>query len=241
MSRNLSEEQLIRKFFLGDLPESEEDRIQERAFTDPDFYEALLMVEGELVDGYALGLISAKERKKLERGFLMNPHQYQKVRIVRTLEQYVSDTKASAIPHEQVERRSLFSRLSSRLKRAKPPAVDLNSWAKTGASARDVWERPLKEAHANRELILSLIADDWLGLRLLLLLKSSPLATTAYIFSHLEGDRAKSEEVLSHLIECGLVDLLEERYSCSWFGSEMLEKIEKLSDSRVDLYSQSVS
>lgn len=238
MSRNLSEEQLIRKFFLGDLPESEEDRIQERAFTDPDFYEALLMVEGELVDGYALGLISAKERKKLERGFLMNPHQYQKVRIVRTLEQYVSDTKASAIPHEQVERRSLFSRLSSRLKRSRPP---LNPLGKARTSARDVWERPLKEAHANRELILSLIADDWLGLRLLLLLKSSPLATTAYIFSHLEGDRAKSEEVLSHLIECGLVDLLEERYSCSWFGSEMLEKIEKLSDSRVDLYSQSVS
>lgn len=239
MSRNLSEEQLIRKFFLGDLPESEEDRIQERAFTDPDFYEALLMVEGELVDGYALGLISAKERKKLERGFLLNPHQYQKVRIVRTLEQYISDTEVSAIPHEQVERRSFFSRLSSRFKKSRPPAVDPNSPEKRRASVRDVWERPLKEAHANRELILSMIADDWLGLRLLLLLKSNPLTTTAYIFSHLEGNRAKSEEVLSRLIECGLVERLEDRYSCSWFGSEMLEKIEKLSD--LDLNSQSVS
>jgi len=234
MSRTLSQEQLIRKFFLGDLPESEEDRIQERAFTDPAFYEALLMVEGELVDGYALGLISSEERKKLERGFLMNPHQLQKVRIVRTLEQYISDSEASAIPHKEMERRSLFSRLSSRLKRAKPPAVDLKSRAKTGASARDVWERPLKEAHANRELILSLIADDWLGLRLLLLLKSNPLATTAYIFSHIDGDRAKSMEVLLRLIECGLIERLEERYSCSWFGSEMLAKIEKLSDSHVD-------
>jgi hypothetical protein len=230
----LSEEQLIRRFFLGDLPESEEDRIQERAFTDPDFYEALLMVEGELVDGYALGLISAKERKKLERGFLMNPHQYQRVRIVRTLDQYISDTKAS-IPHEQVERRSLFSRLSFRLKKSTPPAADLNPLEKTRARARDAWERPLKEAHANRELISSLTADDWLGLRLLLLLKSNPLATTAYIIAHLEGDCAKSEEILSGLIECGLVERLEERYSCSWFGTEMLEKIEKLSDSRVDL------
>lgn len=200
MSRNLSEEQLIRSFFLGDLPESEEDLIQERAFTDPNFYEALLMVEGELVDGYALGLFSAKEREKLERGFLMNPHQYQKVRIVRTLS-----------------------------------AVDLDSLEKPLARARGVWERPLKEAHTNRELILSLTADDWLGARLLLLLKSNPLATTAYIFSHLEGDQAKSEEVLSRLIECGLIERLEERYSCSWFGSEMLEKIEKLSDSCVDL------
>jgi hypothetical protein len=235
MSRNLSEEQLIRSFFLGDLPESEEDRIKERAFTDPDFYEALLLVEGELVDGYALGFISVKECKKLERGFLMNPHQYQKVRIVRTLEQYISDTQTSAIPHEPVKQRSVFSRLSSRLKKSRPPAVDLNSLEKARARARDVWERPLKEAHANRELILSLTADDWLGLRLLLLLKSNSLATTAYIFSHLEGDRAKSEGVLSRLIECGLVERLEERYSCSWFGSEMLEKVEKLSDSRVDI------
>lgn len=235
MSRNLSDEQLIRKFFLGDLPESEEDRIQERAFTDPDFYEALLMIEGELVDGYALGLISAKERKKLEKSFLMNPHQYQRVKIVRTLKRYISDTKASGIPHKQLERRSIFSRVSSRLKRSNAPAVHLNSLDKARGSARDVWERPLKEGHANRELILSLIADDWLGLSLLLLLKSNPLATTAYIFSHLERDLAKSEEALSRLIECGLVERLEERYSCSWFGTEMLDKIEKLSASRVDL------
>ena len=241
MSRTLSEEQLIKKFFLGDLPESEADRIQERAFTDPAFYEALLMVEGELVDGYALDLISAEERKKLERGFLMNPHQYQKVRIIRTLEQYTSDSEASAIPHKEVERRSLFSRLSSRLKRAKPPAVDFNSRERTGAGARDVWERPLKEAHANRELILSLIADDWLGLRLLLLLKSNPLATTAYIFSHIDVDRVKLKEVLLRLIECGLVERLEERYSCSWFGCEMLKKIEKLSNSHVEPNSQPVS
>lgn len=241
MFRNLLEEQLIRQFFLGDLPESEKDRIQERAFTDPDFYEALLMVEGELIDGYALDLISAEERKQLERGFLMNPHQYQKVRIVRTLEHYISDTKTSVIPHKEVERRSLFSRLSSRLKRSKPTAVDLSSPDNAGANARDIWERPLKEAHANRELILSLIADDWLGLKLLMLLKSNPLATTAYIFSHLDGDRAKSEEVLWRLIECGLVERLEERYSCSWFGSQMLTKIEKLSDSHIDLNSQPVS
>lgn len=231
MSRTLSEEQLIRKFFLGDLPESEEDRIQERAFTDPDFYEALLMVEGELVDGYALGLISAEERKKLERGFLMNPHQYQKVRIVRTLEQYISDTEAPAIIHEKVEQGALLSRLSSLLKGPKPPAVDFNAREKARSSARDVWERPLKEAHANRELILSLIAHDWLGLRLLLLLQSNAWATIAYIFSHIDEDHAKSEEILLHLIECGLVERLEERYSCSWFGAEMLAKIEKISDS----------
>lgn len=242
MSRSLPEEQLMRSFFLGDLPESEKDRIQERAFIDPDFYEALLMIEAELVDGYALGLISAKEREQLERGLLRNPHQYQKVRIVRTLEQYSLDRKADSFPHAGVEpRRSIFSRLSLRLKKSKPPAVDPNSLGKTRARVRDGWERPLREAHANRELILSLTADDWLGLRLLLVLKSNPLATTAYIFSHLEGDRAKSEEVLSRLIESGLVERLEARYSCSWFGSEMLEKIEKLSDSGVDLLSQSDS
>lgn len=198
MSRSMSEEQLIRSYFLGDLPESEEDRIQERAFTDPEFYETLLMIEGELVDGYALDLISEQERAKLERGFLVSPHQYQKVRVVRTLKQYVSNTKPSA----------------------------------TRIAKADAWGRPLKEAHANRELILSLTEDGWLGARMLALLKSNPLATTSYLYSNLEDDRTKLDLILARLVECGLVEQLDGRYSCSWFGSEMLEKIKTISNSQ---------
>jgi len=230
MSRNLSEEKLIRSYFLGDLPESEEDRILERSFTDPDFYESLLMIQGELVDDYALGLISEEERIKLEKGFLVSPHQYQKVRIVRTLKQYISNTKPSAIPACSADRDSIFSPLGRRIRELKPPAVKSKS-RQDSQPAERIWERTLKEAHANRELIISLTDDDWLGLRLLSTLKSNPLSTASYIASSLEGDRPELDVVLSRLVECGLVERLDEKYSCSWFGSEILEKIKAITNS----------
>lgn len=234
MSRNLPEEQLIRSYFLGDLPESEEDLIQERAFIDHDFYETLLIIEGELVDDYVLGLVSAQERAKLERGFLMNSHQTQRVRIVRTLKEYI-ETQTSAIPPASAERSSLFSGLSSRILNSRPRAAERKTLEDAKPASRNVWERLLSEAHANRNLILSLMGDDWLGLRLLLQLESSPLTTEANLFSYAEGDCADLKAVLSGLIECGLVERVEGKYSCSWFGSEILEKIRKLSESPVDL------
>jgi hypothetical protein len=93
MSQELAEEQLIRSYFLGDLPESEQERILERLFTDQLFFETLLVIEGELIDDYALGLVSDQEREKLETGFLRSPHEYLKIEIVKALAQYITNNK----------------------------------------------------------------------------------------------------------------------------------------------------
>jgi len=118
ISQQLTEEQLIRAYFLGDLPESEEERVQERLFTDPAFFESLLIVEGELVDDYALDLISDRERAKLESGFLTSPHQYRRVEFVRTLDRYIANNKASA--HGSTAP-SLLSRVRSIFRKSAPP------------------------------------------------------------------------------------------------------------------------
>lgn len=234
MSRNLSEKKLIRSYFLGDLPEGEEDHILERSFTDPDFYEKLLIIQGELVDDYALGLISEEERKKLEKGFLVSPHQYQKVRIVRTLKQYISNIKPSAISANNEERNSVLACLGPQIRKSKEAVLGRKSRQDSQHSAH-VWERILKEAHANRELILSLTDDDWLGLRLLFVLKSNPLTTPSHIAFNLNGDHPELDVTLSRLMQCGLVERLDGRYSCSWFGSEILEKVKTISNSHLDL------
>lgn len=52
MSPNLSEESLIRNYFLGELPEDEQDLVQERLLVDPEFFETSLIIEDELMDDW---------------------------------------------------------------------------------------------------------------------------------------------------------------------------------------------
>ena len=89
MSQNLPEENLIRDYFLGELAENEQDLVQERLLVDPEFFETSLIIEDELMDDYALGLLSLYDRIRLEEGLLKAPQQHRRVQLTRRLEQFI--------------------------------------------------------------------------------------------------------------------------------------------------------
>jgi hypothetical protein len=234
MSQQLAEEQWIRAYFLGDLPETEEERIQERLFTDRDFFESLLIVEGELVDDYALDLISDRERAKLESGFLASPHQYRKVEFVRTLDRYIANNKAVPSPLRSAAL-SLFTRLRSTFVKSVPPLAQIvrsvaahNRVSDAIEKKREVKERILYEAEANRKVLQCLMADDWLGLELLLQLKTVSHVTQTDLAALVERDDAWAIAALSGLIDLGLVEEVAGKYTCSSSGSKILEKIKEV-------------
>lgn len=232
MSQNLHEEQLIKGYFLGDLTDSEQDWVQERLFTDKDFFETLLLIEGELVDAYALGLLSEPERSKLEHGFLMSPHQYRNVKFVETLERYISNTQHGSEPRGVTEARaSQSTRLDSQLAQANSLVANRREATDSKQKESYYWERLLGEAHANRDLILSLIGKNWLGLQLLLRLRAASPATRTVLSRSVDCDDADLSAALCRLTKCGLVNEIEGEFSCSWFGSEILRKLEKISGS----------
>ena len=234
MSQQLIEEQLIRAYFLGDLPESEEERIQERLFTDRDFFESLLIIEGELVDDYALDLISDREREKLESGFLASPHQYRKVEFVRTLDRYIANNKAvpstlrSAAPSLVTRLRSTFVKSAPPLVKTVELAAEQNRVSDASEKEREVKERILRQAAANRKLLQCLMADDWLGLELLLQIKTVSQVTQTDFAALVERDVASLIAALSLLIDSGLVEEAAGRYTCSSFGSEILANIKEV-------------
>ena len=80
-----SQEHLIRDYLLGQLPEIDQDLVQERLIADPEFFETSLIIEGELFDDYVSGTLSENERTKIEDGFLANPEQYQRVQFFKML------------------------------------------------------------------------------------------------------------------------------------------------------------
>jgi len=233
MSQNLPEENLIRGYFLGDLAEGEQERVEERLFTDREFFETSLVIEGELVDDYALGLLPKNEREKLLRRFLRTPQQYQKVRLAKILEQYISNTQVSPAPGEggATPQASLITRLFSRLIPWKLSEARQRRRSDIGQNEPDAWKRLLGEAQSNRNLVFSLIADDWLGLQLLLRLREDSAMTLEGLTDGVEGSDADLITALTRLIKCGLVVETQEVFSCSMLGAEMLEKIDKLSGS----------
>lgn len=60
----------IRRFLLGQSSEESAEKTEERIFIEPDFAEEVRIVEGELIEAYRAGDLSAEERALFERKYL---------------------------------------------------------------------------------------------------------------------------------------------------------------------------
>lgn len=85
MKSDLNNEQLMVRYLLGELPESEVERLDEQSFTDDDFFRRLQTVENDLIDAYARGEMSPGEREQFERGFLTTPKRRERVAFAEAL------------------------------------------------------------------------------------------------------------------------------------------------------------
>jgi hypothetical protein len=80
-----SEDKAIIRYLLGDLAESETDKIQERYFSDRAFFEHVEALEDLLVRAYLDHLLSAKDLNLFERKYLSVPELKEKVAFTRGL------------------------------------------------------------------------------------------------------------------------------------------------------------
>jgi hypothetical protein len=92
------------KYLLGELPEDEQSRLEERSFCDPEFSELLSEAEDDLVDQYVRGELSAQERERFERHFLISKRRREKVGLARALLQLQSSSATSVSPSSAKER-----------------------------------------------------------------------------------------------------------------------------------------
>jgi hypothetical protein len=85
MENKPSNEGLIVRYLLGDLPEEEQAQVEDRAFTDHEYLQSLLTVENDLIDEYVRGALSDSERRQFEGRFLASPGRQQRVELARAL------------------------------------------------------------------------------------------------------------------------------------------------------------
>jgi hypothetical protein len=82
--RELDEKQLVR-YLLGTASSEEEQQLEERYFSDDNYFELLMSVEDDLIDAYVRGELSGEDRQHFERRFLSSPQRRQRVVFAQTL------------------------------------------------------------------------------------------------------------------------------------------------------------
>lgn len=84
----------------------------------------------------------------------------------------------------------------------------------------------LIEVKRNRELVEAVMAEDWLGLKLLALLRSTNAVSLAELVAAAKTDAAKAGPILIHLVQSGAVSLEGEYFSCTPRGLDFLNNLE---------------
>ena len=88
------DEKLLVRYLLGELSEPEQAEVEDRAFADPAYLNALDAAEADLIDAYVRGELRESERRAFERRFFTSPGRRGKVEFARALATLASELKA---------------------------------------------------------------------------------------------------------------------------------------------------
>jgi len=95
MNANTSDDDVLRGYLLGRLAPESREGVEKRLFSDDRiFWEHLCLVEEELIDDYARGLLDGDESERFERDFLCTDERRAKLEFARALKAHVERKQA---------------------------------------------------------------------------------------------------------------------------------------------------
>lgn len=89
---NNAQNNVVRRYLLGDLPPTEQLTLEQEYFSDGEKFEQVWAMENELVDSYVRGRLMEKERELFERNYLTTPRHQKRVAIAKGLLQAADAT-----------------------------------------------------------------------------------------------------------------------------------------------------
>jgi anti-sigma-K factor RskA len=117
MNDDAHNDDVLVQYLLGDLPEDEQQQIEQRIFADDDFYERVLEVEEDLRCAYAQGTMPLAAKTKFEKRFLIFADERERVQLAREIIDELPKAVAgrvleqSSLRFERRTRHGLFGRL----------------------------------------------------------------------------------------------------------------------------------
>lgn len=180
----------------------------------------------ESIRKYLLGELPEEEQTEVQILLLTDEEYFDELRLVEgeLTDEFVFGTLSDdeqerirdhflSIPrrHEELKFTETLERYVSKLETLGP----------SGTS----WESGLAEAQENRYLLSTLVEEDWVGLHLLALLRSSPQEKSE-LMAKLSADDSAITPVLMRLLECGVVERQDDVFFATSLGFQTLLKIE---------------
>jgi hypothetical protein len=95
MERINSQEDLIKRYLLGELSAAEQTALEDEYFADRSKYDQICKAEDEMLDAAARGSLSEADRERFERSYLTNPGRRRRVMFANALVQVVDDEMAA--------------------------------------------------------------------------------------------------------------------------------------------------
>ncbi|MCM3871184.1 MAG: hypothetical protein ND895_10900 [Pyrinomonadaceae bacterium] len=92
------QENLVRRYLLGDLPESDTNELEIQILRDDEKFEEMWEIENRLVDGYVRGTLSASDQERFERHYQASPVHRQRVAVAKNLVEE-ADRSGAAVAH----------------------------------------------------------------------------------------------------------------------------------------------
>ncbi|GEM_PF-1448220 len=120
MRLETKEERQAVSYLLGELKGAEQERLEERFFTDSKYSDFLEDIESDLIDCYVRGELSDAQRERFEKSFLISQQRREKVHVAHTLYDYEEANQPKAVPVIKEEKTSLWSSVLSFFATPKP-------------------------------------------------------------------------------------------------------------------------
>ena len=79
MKQVADNDEFLTRYLLGELSEEDQEAVEERYISEPEFYEKLLAAEDDLIDAFARSELSESRRQSFENRFLCTPDRRQRV------------------------------------------------------------------------------------------------------------------------------------------------------------------
>jgi hypothetical protein len=95
MERTRNQEELIKRYLLGELSGAEQDALEDEYFGDESKYDLLCEVEDQLLDAAARGSLFEADRERFERSYLTNPRRRRHVMFAKALARVVDENLAA--------------------------------------------------------------------------------------------------------------------------------------------------
>jgi hypothetical protein len=115
MERINSQDDLFKRYLLGELSAAEQTAIEDEYFGDESKYDRLCKAEDELLDAAARGSLSEADRARFERSYVTNPRRLRRLMFARALTRVVDENMAARPARPQTSWRERNARADTGL------------------------------------------------------------------------------------------------------------------------------